>query len=150
MPQAEELTMNTHNFSYFAGDSFMWRDSNRNSVNQILKYVTDKDYETAKEAAFSSCSIERKTSGSGGEHRIFLVGSCIVNGWTGFKDDELATILNEKLQGKYEIQCVLMTPNNMAIKHQLLEYDIKENDIVIFLENFGNGRDSDLNVVFIL
>ena len=133
MPDLDELTGNNHTFQYFAGDSMMWRDCNRQVVESIIELVTDKSYEEAKTAAFSASSLEGKILGSG-KRKIFLVGGCVANGWAGFKGDELPVILNEKLEGQYEIRCILMGRYEKVKKFQILEYDIQNNDLVILLE----------------
>lgn len=133
IPLKDELTRNIHDFVYFAGDSLMWRECNRNYVDSMLRYVTDKGYTEAKSAALAVSSLEGKILGNG-NRKIFLVGSCIANGWTGLKGDELATILNEMLGGQYEIQCVLMGRFDNVKKYQLLEHDIRNNDLIILLD----------------
>lgn len=58
MPEADEMTLNVHEFKYFAGDNFMWRECNKKTVEKILQYITEYNYEKAKELALLNCSLE--------------------------------------------------------------------------------------------
>ncbi len=146
LPSNKELASRTHEFKYFAGDSLMWRDNNRKLVESILKYITDKNYDEAKKAALSSSSLAGKVFGKS-KKRIFLVGGCTVNGWAGFQADDLPTILYEKLKGEYEIHCVLMGHWESLIKNQILEYDIRQNDLIIMLEHAHGWCNSEIDIV---
>lgn len=146
MPFVEEMTKNTHDFKYFPGDSLMWRNCNRALVEQILMYVTDKSYDEAKKNVSSCVSTEGKFFGSG-ERRIFLVGGCTVNGYAGFHGDELATILNDVLDGEYTIQCVSMVRFETTIKHKILEQDIRSNDLVILIDYGWGWCNSAIDIV---
>lgn len=141
MPQLDEMKRNVHEFMYFPGNDLMWRDCNKKLVEESLPFFTEKGYEDAKLAARSSTFLEGRIFGSG-QTKIFLVS----NGWAGFEGDELAAILNDKLNGEYEIECVLMGPFDTTIQYQILEHDIKKNDIVILMDQTRNWNNSDIDV----
>ncbi len=145
MPEADEMTLNVHEFKYFAGDNFMWRECNKKSVEKILQYITEYNYEKAKELALLNCSLEGKVLGKG-KRRIFLVGGCIANGWHGFKGDDLATTLHNELDENYEIHCVLMGRSSMTKKYEILEYDLRKDDLIIILDQGPKWRDSEIDV----
>ena len=145
LPDANEMTMNVHEFRYFAGDNFMWRECNKKLVEKILRYITEYNYEKAKELALLNCSLEGKKLGNG-IRRVFLVGGCIANGWHGFKGDDLATTLHNELDEKYEIHCVLMGHSSMTKKYEILEYDLRKDDQIIILDQGPKWRDSEIDV----
>lgn len=146
IPYIDELKGNVHYFHHFARDGFMWRECNRELVNQILMYITDKNYQDAKKAALESNTLNGKVIGEG-NRRIFLVGRCIVNGWVGFKGDELAVILSEILGEQYQIQCISMGRVDTFIRYPILEFDIKKSDLIILIDSVRDWCVSAIDVV---
>lgn len=141
MPQKDEMKKDIHDFIYFPGNNVMWRESNKELIQSVLPFFTEKKYEDAKSAAKISDYLEGRIFGSG-RRRIYLVG----NGWSGFEGDELAGILSNKLQSEYEIQCVVIGPFDTTVQYRILEYDIRKNDIVILMDQARNMQDSDIDV----
>ena len=83
---------------------------------------------------------------------IFLVGPCIVGGWEVFSEDTLSVILYENLVSldmDYKIVNVLSQPHSDSNMNAILEYDIKQNDIVLFLDYKMSRELADIQLDYI-
>ena len=84
-----------------------------------------------------------------GEHRktIFLVGPCIIGGWGNPDGERLGEILYEKIQKAgmdYQIRLVAMNENTKSNKKEMLENDVKKNDIVMIVTDIASDYELDL------
>ncbi len=124
-----------------------WTEPNRYIVEKCLHKITELDYENAKQllrhinTVFAAGEKEKNT--------IFLIGLCIVEGWENFKGESLIEILYEKLlhyRIPYKVQKISLITNSVMKAETILQYDIKKNDIVIFINYCMDKNASDLDL----
>lgn len=87
------------------------------------------------------CNVHGKKLGNK-KRKIYLVGPCIVGGWTNPEKESLPEILFEKIvQLGYEYTILpirQIVENNKENNLSILTYNIKKNDIVIFLNAYDD------------
>lgn len=91
-----------------------------------------------------------KTYGNG-NRKIYIVGPCIVAGWENLEKESLVEILSEKMMEfglKYTVLPIQQTIGNDREKPSILEYNIRENDIVIFVNTKIENAEFDTTSLF--
>lgn len=125
-----------------------WIEARQSEVKRYLNKFTDLEYEDAKREMINKGDY--KFCMGNGTRTIFLVGPCIVAGWEAFPGDGLGEKLYKKLISSgldYKIVNVYVTARPDSNIKKILEYDIKENDIVIFIDD--NIEEADFNFDYI-
>lgn len=122
-----------------------WSRSRESAMKKYLYNFTEFEYDDAKE------NILHKRSEVYGEEakKIFLVGPCIVAGWENCMGESLSEILNERMRCsglQYEIKKVIVEETSNAKLNAILEYDIRQNDIVIWITDYMDKETSDLDL----
>ena len=110
--------------------------------------ITELDYENVKRQVLKRIN-KVFTEGEKEKNTIFLVGLCIVEGWENFKGESLVEILYEKLlhyRIPYKVQKISLVTNSVMKAETILQYDIKKNDIVIFINYYIDKKTSDLDL----
>lgn len=88
----------------------------------------------------------------GGVKSIFLVGPCIVGGWEAFSGESLKEVLSEKLTEMgldYNVIDVIIAQYPDSNIRYVLEYDIRKNDIVLFIDDVIDSKEADINLSYI-
>jgi phosphopantetheine adenylyltransferase len=125
-----------------------WTEPNRCIVEKYLHKITELDYENVKRQVLKRIN-KVFTEGEKEKNTIFLVGLCIVEGWENFKGESLVEILYEKLlhyRIPYKVQKISLVTNSVMKAETILQYDIKKNDIVIFINYYIDKKTSDLDL----
>lgn len=103
----------------------------------FIHKITD----VSPEELHSSLLLQGKTIGKG-KKTIFLVGPCIVGGWENPDGEKLGEILLHKIENvgiKYQIHCVSMNMDDTSNVKEMLQNDVKKNDIVlIFMHSLSS------------
>lgn len=93
------------------------------------------------------CNVHGEVLGDK-KRKIYLIGPCIAGGWTNVEKESLPEILYEKTeQSGYEYSILPIKQvigNDKEDNLSILTYDIKKNDIVIFICNYS-GDDWELD-----
>lgn len=125
-----------------------WSPARKELMVRYLNRFTELSYDDAKKRILNKES-KKVYCGEQKVRSVYLVGPCIVAGWESVAGEELYTVLQKLLDIKrmnYKVICVVMGKvpeiNNKAI----LEYDIKKNDIVVFLEDVIDYEMADLTL----
>lgn len=125
-----------------------WAEERKDKMLQILKCLTDLGYDAAKEKMLN-WGEKTKTVFGGGAKTIYLVGACIVGAYTAFPDDDLVANLYEKLMDlglDYTIVRVSISRDGRSNFNAILEKDINNNDIVIFITDHVDRGEADIDL----
>lgn len=125
-----------------------WTEPNRCIVEKYLHKITELDYENAKRKLLGHVNTVF-AEGEKEKNTIFLIGLCIVEGWENFKGESLIEILYEKLlhdEMPYKVQKISLVTDSVMNAETILQYDIKKNDIVIFINYYIDKNASDLDL----
>jgi len=122
-----------------------WSKSRERSMQEYLYKITDFDYADAKENI-----LYKKAETYGKESKtIFLVGPCIVAGWENCIGESLFEILNECIvcsELQYQLKKVIVEETPSAKLNVILEHDIRQNDIVIWITDCMDRNMADLDL----
>lgn len=116
----------------------------RKMFKNDLKRITDisgEEYITKVLDRFATIGLEKQV-GEDKSRTVFLVGPCIVMGYSPAEESmaEILSTLIEKFNYPYKIILI----NSRYFPKELLEYDICQNDIVIFFGTDLKYKDYDL------
>lgn len=133
-------------------DGINWSESRQKEMEKYISKFTDLSYEDAKSKRLNRLSNFKNQIGES-ERTVFLVGPCIVEGWESIEScDTILEILYKKLMLlglDYKVVKVIVNRNVSSVKNAILEYDIRQNDIILFLDDlFENGWE-DFNLSYI-
>jgi cytidyltransferase-like protein len=117
----------------------------RKFIERQLKRITDLTSEEYFARVLDT--LEERCRGkqlgtSDADRTIYLIGPCIVEGWTA-SEQSMAEILIKLLE-KYGLPYKIVKISTQFFPNEILEYDIFENDIVIFLGADLPYKDYDL------
>lgn len=106
-------------------------------------YYLDKITNIKKSEFHKLLSIQGKIFGNKEKKTIYVVGPCIAGGWTNFEGEKLVQILKtklDKLDLPYKVKAHVMHCDD---NYDILDEDIKKNDIVFLLNQqlFENEYD---------
>lgn len=158
IPQMNDLSLKeieNHSEWRFSGiiTSFNWSKARERTTRKYLKYFTELEYEIAKIKAIKrprACSYNEERWG---ERTIYLVGPCIVGGWEAFEGEALCDTLHECLEKEgmnYKIVNVHIAHSYNSNIRKILEYNINQNDVVIFIDEFDkNAEVADLDISYV-
>lgn len=135
-------------FQYVLSDTWLAMEDGRDLLEKNITKITDKS--TAEVLKNLSKKETRERIGRG-KRKIYLVGPCLVVGWIHFEDEELAFILSNMLSNRgyeYEIVKILQTRTMDDSLYKVLNYDIFEDDLVIFLDDLFIQYELDLKQVY--
>ncbi len=121
------------------------KTSNRKLVEHSLKRITDCTWEEYIEKvldSFPKRNQEKQLGGADKSRTIYLVGPCIVGGYSP-SEKYLPEILNIFLE-KNNLPYKIIKISGTYFPNELLEYDIFQNDIVIFIGSDLAYKDYDL------
>ncbi len=121
------------------------KGSSRESIENNLKRITDlscEDYFTNVLDKLRDRRQEKQLGSTDMDRKIFLIGPCTVIGQTP-SEKYLAEILQSLLE-KNNFSYKIIKINGRYFPNEILEYDICQNDIVIFLGTGLRYKDYDL------
>lgn len=127
-----------------------WAKAREKQMKAYLKKFTDLEYAEAKRKVMSIIKAEEQIGE--GSRTIFLVGPCIIGGWENYPEDRFSTMLWEKIQElglDYKIKNIVINQMPNSNTKEILEYDIKQNDIVFIVEGILDREKSDLELDYI-
>lgn len=144
LPEAKHPEWKYENFAA----PINWSSARKELMSKYLIHFTEREYDDAKKGVLdkkvsNGCFAGQKVK------TIYLIGPCIVAGWESFTDEELCTVLANKLNDKkmnYKIFPIVMGKIPELNNKLILEYDIRQNDIVIFLEDVIDYEMADLTL----
>lgn len=123
----------------------------KDELKRYLKKITELKFEDAKRKVMQRENA-RKRGIEGGNRTIFLVGPCTVGGWEAFSEESLCDMLYKQLISlklNYSIVNVVIGKTLSLITKEILEYDIKRNDIVLFIESVFDKEAADINLDYL-
>lgn len=121
------------------------RGGDRKLIEQDLKRITDLTCDEYFEKVldkFWERNREKQLGDADKNRTIYLIGPCIVEGYSS-SEKYLAEILNTLLE-KNNLPYKIVKIFGMYFQKELLEYDIFQNDIVIFIGEHLEYKDYDL------
>lgn len=121
------------------------KDIIRSEIESNLKRITDLSCEEYFAEVLDKFPNRRQNKQLGDENierTIFLIGPCIVTGYSP-SESYIAEILNSLLE-KYNILYKIIKINSAYFLNEIMEYNICQNDIVIFLGTGLSYKDYDL------
>lgn len=121
------------------------KDIIRSEIENNLKRITDLSCEEYFAEVLDKFPNRRQNKQLGDENikrTIFLIGPCIVTGYSP-SESYTAEILNSLLE-KYNILYKIIKINSAYFPNEIMEYNICQNDIVIFLGTGLSYKDYDL------
>lgn len=114
-----------------------WSKPRRREIEKYLYKFTDLGYDDARK---NMCALHKtETRVGNGKRTIFLVGPCIVGGFENCRGETLADILYEKIvrhMPGYQVEAVQTTVGIKSKFSAILECDIRQNDIVIWIDSY--------------
>ncbi len=120
-------------------------DTVKGEIVNNLKRITELSYEEYSIEVLDKFSSRRQNKKLGNlniNRTIFLVGPCIVTGYSP-SEKYMAEILNSLLE-KFNMPYKIIKISSTFFPNELMEYDICQNDIVIFLGTGLSYKDYDL------
>ena len=132
-------------------DKILWAEGCKEKMLQILSCFTDLEYDDIKERMLSLKPEELKNvfGEGGGGKTIYLVGPCIVGGYTALPNGDIVANVYQKLIGlgmDYTIVRVTVSLNGRSSFNAVLEKDIKNNDIVLFITDTLDRKEADIDL----
>lgn len=120
-------------------------DIDKREITSNLKRITELSYEEYSSEVLDTLPSRRQNKRLGNtsaRRTIFLIGPCIVTGYSP-SEKYMAEILNSLLE-KNGVSYRIIKINNTFFPNEIMEYDICQNDIVIFLGAGLSYKDYDL------
>lgn len=125
------LFSNMYFIEYWMKES---KGEHRKFIEGQLKRITDLTSEeyfaNVLDTLEKRCG-EKQLGRSDAGRTIYLIGPCLVEGWSA-SEQSLAEVMNILLE-KYELPYKIVKINAQFFPNEIMEYDIFEKDIVIFL-----------------
>ncbi len=125
------LFSNMYFIEYWMKES---KGEHRKFIEGQLKRITDLTSEeyfaNVLDTLEKRCG-EKQLGRSDADRTIYLIGPCLVEGWSA-SEQSLAEVMNILLE-KYELPYKIVKINAQFFPNEIMEYDIFEKDIVIFL-----------------
>lgn len=121
------------------------KDFTRRKLEDNLKRITDLSFEEWNTMVLDKIPVRRqeKQIGSGNKSRtIFLIGPCTVSGCSP-SEKYMTEILNSLLE-KFNTSYKIIKIDGRVFPNKIMEYDICQNDIVVFLGAGLSYKDFDL------
>lgn len=106
----------------------------RKFIEGQLKRITDltsEEYFTSVLDTLEERCGEKQLGRSDAGRTIYLIGPCLVEGWSA-SEQSLVEVMNTLLE-KYKLPYKIVKINSQFFPNEIMEYDIFEKDIVIFL-----------------
>lgn len=131
----------SHGFNWTGKDSVI-KDNCRKISNRTYEDMTQE---------MRKHHIAPEILGKDYDNQIFLAGPCIVNGQENFQGESLMEILHQLLEEMnicYKLVKVYSTGALSEVTKKILEYNIKKNDIVIFMDSIFKKYDLNLSYLY--
>lgn len=135
-------------FQYVLSDTWLAMADGRDLLERNITKITDKSTDEVLKNLSKKKTRERIGCG---KRKIYLVGPCLVAGWIHFEDEELAFVLSDMLSKRgceYEIVKILQTRTVEDSLYKVLNHDIFDDDLVIFLDDLFTQYELDLKQVY--
>lgn len=129
-----------------------WGKTREAEIKKYLSKISELDYREYKKRVLSKKSSHHNTDTMEMGKRIFLVGRCTVGGWENIPEDSLTLILKQKLDIinlDYSVISVVLLAHADQNWGTILEYDIHQNDIVIFIDEIFDKKEADLDLSYL-
>lgn len=129
-----------------------WTKMREDELKIYLRKITELKYDDAKERVIYGEKTKKCKNEKLLRRTIFLVGPCIVGGWETFQGESLYDKFYEclmKLKLNYNIVEVVIGRAPSLNTREILEYDIKRNDIVIFLDDIIDKDTADIDLDYL-
>lgn len=126
----------------------LWAKERKDKMLQILDRFTDLGYDDIKERMLYPEELKRMFGEEGRGRTIYLVGPCIVGG-IGLPNGDIVANMYKKLNDQgldYTITRVLIHMDGRSNFDAVLEKDIKNNDIVLFIADTIDREDADIEL----
>lgn len=136
------LFSNMYFIEYWMKES---RGGLRKFIERQLKRITDltsEEYFVSVLDTLEERCNEKQLGTSDADGTIYLIGPCIVEGWAA-SEQSIAEIMKELLE-KYDLSYKIVKISSQFFPNEIMEYDIFENDFVIFLGAGLAYKDYDL------
>lgn len=128
-----------------------WTKEREDEIRKYLSKFTELSYEEARTKILYG-EKQKFYYKNEAKRTIYLVGPCIIAGWEGIPGDTLCELLNKeliRLRLDYNIVQVVISSYSNFNNKRILEYDIKRNDIVLFIDNLIDDGIADINFSYI-
>ena len=134
---------NKSNFGIDAVYRLFWADERRSCANKILKNITENDYQEVRNYFLKEKKDFRELDNRI-LPRVFLVGPCIVDG-IRMPNEQFSCMLQNSVSD-YEIVNVVEWESIEECYTKILEHDLYENDIVLFMDYTSIDVEADICV----